>query len=73
MVNYHEVLGVNVGASQDEIKKAYRKKAMEHHPDRGGSEQKFKEVNEAYEVLSGKKHTQRLDTQKNKLKNLQPV
>ncbi len=50
--NYYDVLGVSKGASQDEIKKAYRKLANEHHPDRGGSGEKFKEINEAYQVLS---------------------
>lgn len=54
-MNYHSVLGVSPGASQDEIKKAYRKKAMEHHPDKGGDEEQFKKVTEAYEVLSGKR------------------
>ncbi len=50
--DYYEVLGVNKGAGKDEIKKAFRKAAVEHHPDKGGDEAKFKEINEAYEVLS---------------------
>ncbi len=50
--DYYEVLGLTKGASQDEIKKAYRKLAKELHPDIGGDEDKFKEVSEAYEVLS---------------------
>lgn len=49
--DYYEILGVAKGASQDEIKAAFRKKAMEHHPDRGGDAKKFKEINEAYQVL----------------------
>ena len=52
MSNYYDVLGVEKNASQEEIKKAYRKKALEYHPDRGGDEIKFKEAAEAYETLS---------------------
>lgn len=50
--DYYEVLGVPKSASADDIKKAFRKLARKHHPDAGGSEEKFKEINEAYEVLS---------------------
>jgi molecular chaperone DnaJ len=54
--DYYELLGVARGASADEIKKAYRQLALQHHPDRNqgdkGSEDKFKEINEAYSVLS---------------------
>ncbi len=51
--DYYQILGVSKSATQDEIKKAFRKLAHEHHPDKhGGSEAKFKEINEAYQVLS---------------------
>lgn len=59
--DYYEVLGIGKNASPDEIKKAFRKAAIEHHPDRGGDEAKFKEVNEAYEVLKDDKKRQRYD------------
>jgi DnaJ-class molecular chaperone len=47
------LLGVQPGAPEEEVKKAYRKKAMEHHPDRGGNEETFKNVKAAYELLTG--------------------
>src|SRR6185295_2401419 len=65
MADYYQVLGVERGANQDEIKKAYRKKALEHHPDRNqgnpDAEKKFKEISEAYEVLSDEKKRQMYD------------
>ncbi|MDH4182477.1 MAG: DnaJ domain-containing protein, partial [Betaproteobacteria bacterium] len=57
--DYYQVLGVNRDASEEDLKKAYRKLAMKHHPDRNpddkGSEEKFKEAKEAYEVLTDPK------------------
>ena len=51
-MDYYQTLGVPKGASQEEIKKAYRSAAMKHHPDRGGDQAKFKEIEEAYRTLS---------------------
>lgn len=59
--DYYEVLGVGKDASPDEIKKAFRRAAVEHHPDRGGDEAKFKEINEAYEVLKDADKRKRYD------------
>jgi DnaJ-class molecular chaperone len=51
--DYYKILGVEKGASKDELKKAFRKLAHEHHPDKKtGNEAKFKEINEAYQTLS---------------------
>ena len=54
--DYYEVLGLEKGASEDQIKSAFRKMAMKYHPDRNpgdkSAEEKFKEINEAYSVLS---------------------
>lgn len=60
--NYYETLGVNENASADEIKKAYRKKAVKYHPDKGGDEEKFKEISEAYDVLSNEQKKHNYDT-----------
>jgi len=59
--DYYDVLGVKKDASADELKKAFRRAAVEHHPDRGGDETKFKELNEAYEVLKDGTKRQRYD------------
>ncbi|MDD5152452.1 MAG: molecular chaperone DnaJ [Candidatus Pacebacteria bacterium] len=60
--DYYKTLGVEKNASADEIKKAFRKLAHKHHPDKGGDEKMFKEVNEAYQVLSDEKKRAEYDT-----------
>ena len=60
--DYYKILGVDKGASQDEIKKAFRKLAHKHHPDKpGGDEATFKEVNEAYQVLGDETKRKQFD------------
>jgi molecular chaperone DnaJ len=62
MTNLYDTLGVAKNASADEIKKAYRKLAREHHPDQGGEEARFKEIQGAYDVLSDPEKRKRYDT-----------
>src|SRR6266850_1649524 len=63
--DYYEVLGLSKTATEDEIKKAFRKLARKHHPDVNpgdkSAEEKFKELNEAYEVLSDPEKRKRYD------------
>lgn len=59
--DYYEILGVQKSASADDIKRAFRKLAQEHHPDKGGDPEKFKEVNEAYQVLTDAEKRQQYD------------
>jgi DnaJ-class molecular chaperone len=61
MKNYYDTLGVSETASDNEIKSAFRKLAAQHHPDKGGSETKFKEINEAYDTLKNTEKRQEYD------------
>lgn len=60
-MDYYSTLGLNRNATEDDIKKAYRKMAMKHHPDRGGNETTFKQISEAYEILSDPQKKQMVD------------
>ncbi len=51
-MDYYQILGVSKNATQAEIKQAYRRLALKYHPDRGGDSERFKKINEAYQVLS---------------------
>jgi molecular chaperone DnaJ len=63
MKDYYQILGIDKKASKDEVKKAFRKLAHQYHPDKkGGSEEKFKEINEAYSVLSDDKKRAEYDS-----------
>lgn len=59
--DYYQILGVDKNASAEEIKKAYRKLAHKYHPDKGGDEKKFKEINEAYQTLSSQEKRAQYD------------
>jgi DnaJ family protein A protein 2 len=60
-MNYYNILGVDITATQEEIKKQYKKKAIILHPDKGGCEEKFKELIEAYSILSDEKKRHEYD------------
>ena len=63
MLDYYKILGVEKNSSDSEIKKAFRKKAHQYHPDKpGGDDKKFKEVNEAYNTLSDAKKRNQYDS-----------
>ena len=51
-MDFYDILSINNNASAEDIKKAYRKASLKHHPDRGGNAEEFKKINRAYEVLS---------------------
>ncbi len=59
--DYYQILGVSKSATDDEIKKSFRRLAHEHHPDKGGDATKFKDINEAYQILSDKQKRQTYD------------
>jgi molecular chaperone DnaJ len=60
--NYYETLGLDKKATPDDVKKAFRKLAQKHHPDKGGDEAKFKEITEAYSILSDEKKRREYDS-----------
>jgi DnaJ-class molecular chaperone len=64
MTDFYKILGVEENASQDEIKKAFRKLSLKNHPDKGGDLEKFKEISEAYDTLSNEEKRQQYDMQR---------
>ena len=64
MEDFYQILGVNENASQDDIKRAYRKLALEHHPDKGGDESKFKKISESYDTIGDENKRSQYDNQR---------
>ena len=64
MEDFYQILGVNENATQDEIKKAYRKLAIEHHPDKGGNEETFKKISVAFDTIGDENKRSQYDNQK---------
>ncbi len=64
MKDFYQILGVAENATQDEIKKAYRRLAVEHHPDKGGDESKFKEISESYDTIGDENKRSQYDNQR---------
>ena len=62
MTNLYQVLGLEKSASAEDIKRAYKKLAVQNHPDKGGDEKKFQEISNAYDVLSDPKKKQEYDS-----------
>jgi len=71
-MDYYEILGITKSASQEEVKKAFHKLAHKYHPDKGGDSAKFKEINEAYQVLSNAEKRQQYDQYGRVFENGQP-
>ena len=63
-MTYYEILGVNENVTADELKKAYRKLASQHHPDKGGDTKKFQEIQTAYDTISDPNKRQQYDQQR---------
>jgi curved DNA-binding protein len=61
MKNFYNILGVAENATDKDIKEAFKGLAKKHHPDRGGDEKKFKEINEAYDTLKNQQKRQEYD------------
>ena len=74
MSDYYKILGVNKNSSDEEIKKAYRKLALKHHPDknRDGNNEQFQKIQEAYETLSDPEKKQNYDNPRHNLDNMFP-
>lgn len=64
MEDFYQILGVNENATQDEIKKAYRKLAIEHHPDKGGNEETFKKISVAFDTIGDENKRSQYDNQR---------
>lgn len=64
-MTYYEILGITDKSTSDEIKRAYRKLASQHHPDKGGDKAKFQEIQQAYDTLSDNNKRQQYDMQRN--------
>ena len=64
-MTYYEILGVNENVTPDELKKAYRKLASQHHPDKGGDTKRFQEIQTAYDTISDPNKRQQYDMQRN--------
>lgn len=65
MEDYYKVLGVSENASQEDIRKKYRSLSLKYHPDKGGDDKKFKELNEAYQILGNKENREKYDFKRN--------